>query len=74
MTPVEVILCILAAMVGVHFGRKHREEYEPLKVLLVKLIHNRIKIPPPSFKTSPCLIAGAFILSENIYMYTVNVL
>ena len=34
MTPIEVLICILAVMIGVHFGRKHRVEYKPLKGLI----------------------------------------
>ena len=33
MTPIEILLCILATMIGVHFGRKHRVGHKSPKGL-----------------------------------------
>lgn len=33
MNPYETLLCILALMIGVHFGRRHRVDYKSPKGL-----------------------------------------
>lgn len=33
MTPIEVILCILATMIGAHLGRKYKPDHKPPKGL-----------------------------------------